>query len=181
VVAKAASPGIVHKTEQGLVAADLRNAEAVRAAVSQFHRTLADTAAPVWIQRQVPRGVELVVGAFRDPVFGPLVMVGAGGVETEVWADRTFLLPPVTDLDAARALRSLRIWPLLEGHRGTHPADHGAVERIIQAVARMMQDVPEICEIDLNPVTAHPEGASCVDVKVRVEPAVHPVDRAAAP
>ncbi len=181
VVAKAASPGIVHKTEQGLVAADLRDAEAVRTAVSRFHRTLADTSTPVLIQRQVPRGVELVVGAFRDPVFGPLVMVGAGGVETEVWADRTFLLPPVTDLDAARALRSLRIWPLLEGHRGTPPADHGAVERIVQAVARMMQDVPEVCEIDLNPVTAHPEGASCVDVKVRVEPAVHPVDRAAAP
>ena len=181
VVAKAASPGIVHKTDQGLVATGLRNDDEVQTAVTGFHQVLGDTRTPVLIQRQVPRGVELVVGAYRDPTFGPLVMIGAGGVETEVWADRTFLLPPVTDLDAAKAVRSLRIWPLLQGYRGTPPADHHAVERISQGVGKLMQDIPEVSELDLNPVTVHPHGVSCVDAKVRLTPAEQSHDDGAAP
>jgi hypothetical protein len=140
-----------------------------------------DAATPVLIQRQVPEGVELVVGGYRDPTFGPLVMVGAGGVETEIAADRSFLLPPVTDVDAAAALRALRTWPLLTGYRGAPPADHSAVELIIQCVARLMQDIPEVSELDLNPVIAHSAGVSCVDAKVRIAPASRPVGSTAAP
>ncbi len=181
VVAKAASPGIAHKTEQGLVATGLRKPQEVRAAVDGIRRVLRDGAAPVLIQRQVGGGIELAIRGYRDPTFGPIVMVGAGGVESEVLADQKFLLPPVTDLDASRALRSLRIWPLLDGYRGSPPADYPAVERIVQAVTRLMQDIAEVRELDLNPVIAHRDGVSCVDVKVRVLPTDASFDSLAAP
>jgi acyl-CoA synthetase (NDP forming)/GNAT superfamily N-acetyltransferase len=181
VVAKAAAPGIVHKTDQGLVATGLQDIHALRDAIEGFHDTLEDSTAPVLVQRQAPGGVELVVGGYRDPTFGPLVMVGAGGVETDILADRTFLLPPVTDVDVASALRSLRLWPLLVGYRGAAPADHAAVERILLATAALMQAVPEVAELDLNPVIVHPQGVSCVDVKLRLTPVEHLVDSAAAP
>jgi acyl-CoA synthetase (NDP forming)/GNAT superfamily N-acetyltransferase len=181
VVVKAASPGVVHKTDQGLVATGLHDDDEVRDAVARFQATLMDTTTPVLIQPQVPHGVELLVGGYRDPTFGPLVMVGAGGVETEIAADRSFLLPPVTDVDAAASLRSLRAWPLLAGFRGASPADHRAVERIVQSVARLLQDVPEVTELDLNPVIVHPCGVSCVDAKIRLAPAPKLVDDSAAP
>jgi acyl-CoA synthetase (NDP forming) len=181
VVVKAASPAIVHKTDRGLVATRLDGVDEVRAAVDRFQATLMDQSTPVLVQRQVAQGVELVVGGYRDPAFGPLVMVGAGGVETEIAADRSFLLPPVTDVDAASALRALRMWPLLTGYRGAPPADHETVEQIVQFVARLMQDIPEVSELDLNPVIAHPHGVSCVDAKVRLEPTQRQVEGAAAP
>jgi acyl-CoA synthetase (NDP forming)/GNAT superfamily N-acetyltransferase len=170
VVVKVADPDIVHKTDRGLVVSDLRTAADVLAAVNRIYRTLAVDAAPVLVQRQVTGGVELAVGMVRDPAFGPLVMVAAGGVATDVWADQTFLLPPVTDLDAARAIRSLRIWPLLAGHRGSPACDVDGLGRLVQAVAALAVDLAEIAELDLNPVIVTAEDLALVDVKIRVEP-----------
>jgi acyl-CoA synthetase (NDP forming)/GNAT superfamily N-acetyltransferase len=170
VVIKVADPDIVHKTDRGLVVSELRTASDVLAAVNRVHQALADSDAPVLVQRQVTGVVELAVGMVRDPAFGPLVMVAAGGVATDVWADRTFLLPPVTDLDAARAIRSLRIWPLLAGHRGSPPCDVDRLGRLVQAVAALAVDLPEIAELDLNPVIVASDHLALVDVKLRVEP-----------
>ncbi|MDO9498228.1 MAG: acetate--CoA ligase family protein, partial [Nocardioides sp.] len=108
------------------------------------------------------------LGIVRDPGFGPLVMVAAGGVATDVWDDRTFLLPPVSPRDAARVIRSLRIWPLLEGYRGTAAADVAALERLVVSLGQLALDVPEVAELDLNPVVVSPTGAVLVDVKVRL-------------
>jgi acyl-CoA synthetase (NDP forming)/GNAT superfamily N-acetyltransferase len=168
VVIKVADPDIVHKTDRGLVVSDLRTASDVLAAVNRMHQNLADGEAPVLVQRQVTGGVELAVGMVRDPAFGPLVMVAAGGVATDVWADRTFLLPPVTDLDAARAIRSLRIWPLLAGHRGSPACDVDRLGRLVQAVAALAVDLPEIAELDLNPVIVASDNLALVDVKLRI-------------
>jgi acyl-CoA synthetase (NDP forming)/ribosomal protein S18 acetylase RimI-like enzyme len=169
VVVKVSDPNIVHKTDRGLVIPDLRTAAAVRAAVYRIRQTLADAEAPVLVQRQVAGGVELAVGVVRDPTFGPLVMVAAGGVATDVWADQTFLIPPVTDLDAARAIRSLRIWPLLAGHRGSPACDVDGLGRLVQAVAALSVDQPEIAELDLNPIIVTADDIALVDVKMRVE------------
>ena len=98
------------------------------------------------------RGVEIALGVVRDPALGPLVMVAAGGVATDVWDDRAFLVPPLSRADASRALRSLRIWPLLEGFRGSAPADVAGLERLVLSVGRLAADVPELAELDLNPV-----------------------------
>jgi hypothetical protein len=97
-----------------------------------------------------------------------LVMVAAGGVDIDIWDDRAFLLPPVTRQDAARALRSLRIWPLLKGHRGRPAADLDGIECLMVSLGQLAVDVSEIAELDLNPVMVGPEHASVVDAKVRV-------------
>ncbi len=169
VVLKVADPTVVHRTERRLVRAGLTSAAAVQHAVADFRRELGGGMVPVLVQPQVGHGVELAIGVVRDARFGPLVMVAAGGVATDVWSDRVFLMPAINDVDAARAVRSLRIWPLLAGHRGSPPVDVAAVERLILAVAQLALDVPELAELDLNPVIVTPEGVSCVDAKVRVD------------
>jgi acyl-CoA synthetase (NDP forming) len=111
----------------------------------------------------------------RDPGFGPLVMVAAGGVATGIWEDRAFLVPPFSARDASRAIRSLRIWPLLDGYRGSPRSDVASLERVLVSLGDLAADVPEVAELDLNPVMATPEGAVLVDVKVRLAAAV-PLD-----
>ena len=108
------------------------------------------------------------ISMVRDAVVGPVVMVGAGGVETDVRADRVHLVTPITERDARRALRLLRIWPLLDGFRGAEPVDVDALVRLLTAVGRLVDDVPEVAELDLNPVVVTPAGAAIVDIKVRL-------------
>jgi acyl-CoA synthetase (NDP forming) len=178
VVIKVAARDVVHRTERGLVRVGVRTPEDVRTAVTSFERELGSTDVPVLVQPIVP-GVELVIGVVRDPAFGPMVMVGAGGVTTDVLGDRVYLLPPVHGADARRALRGLRTWPLLEGFRGAAPADVDAVVDLVVAVGRLVEEVPEVVEVDLNPVMVSAQGCALVDVKLRLA-AVQP-DRGAAP
>ena len=85
-------------------------------------------------------------------------MVAAGGTATELWADRVFLLPPVSRGDAARAVRSLRVWPLLDGFRGAPRADVASLEKLLVRLGRLAEDVPQVAELDLNPVLVGPGG-----------------------
>jgi hypothetical protein len=105
----------------------------------------------------------------RDKVFGPLVRVAAGGVATEVWKDEVHLLPPIATSDAARALRGLRVWPLLDGFRGSERVDVEALEALVVGVGQLALDVPQISDLDLNPLLVNPAGVHCVDVKVRLQ------------
>jgi acyl-CoA synthetase (NDP forming) len=114
-------------------------------------------------------GIAVALGVVRDPGLGPLVMVAAGGTATEVLDDRRLLLAPVSAQDAARALRSLRIWTLLAGYRGSEPVDEQALVELIVALGRLAVDVPELVEADLNPVVATPQGVEIVDVKLRLD------------
>lgn len=168
VALKVAVHDVVHKTERGLVRVGLRSPEEVTAAVVDFERELGRSGAPLLVQ-PVVAGVEIAVGAVRDPGFGPLVMVGAGGVATDLWDDRAYLLPPISSGDAERAVRALRVWPLLEGYRGAPPADVDALQDLVARLGRLAEDVPQIAEIDLNPVLVGPDGCALVDVKVRLE------------
>src|SRR5690606_14991728 len=124
--------------------------------------------------------VELVAGIVHDPLFGSLVMAGLGGVYTDLLGDRTYRLVPLTDLDAGRMWRSLRGAPLLTGYRGTPPADTAALEDLLLRLRRLAEELPEVAELDLNPVLAGPDGVMAVDAKLRLaatgeEP--HPVLR----
>jgi len=168
VVAKAADPDVVHKTERGLVRTGLDDAHEVALAVAAFAAELTTTRPAVLLQPQVAPGIEVALGVVRDPGFGPLVMVAAGGVATDVWDDRVFLMPPLTPADAARAVRSLRIWPLLAGFRGAAAADVDSLEELVLAVGRLAQGVPEVAELDLNPVIVSATGLTVVDVKLRL-------------
>ena len=94
--------------------------------------------------------------------------LAAGGIATEVWRDEVHLLPPIAPSDAARALRGLRIWPLLDGFRGGERVDVDALEAVIVGVGQLAVDVPEVSELDLNPLLVAPDGVHCVDVKVNL-------------
>lgn len=169
VAVKAGGPSVVHRSERGLVRVGLTTADQVRQAVAAFEDELG-AGTPILVQ-PVVAGVEVALGIVQDPCFGPLVMVGAGGVATEVWDDRVFLMSPVTRRDAARALRSLRVWPLLDGFRGAPRCDVGGLMDLLVRVSRLGEEVPAVAEMDLNPVIVTPSGCRRVDAKVRLAPA----------
>jgi acyl-CoA synthetase (NDP forming)/GNAT superfamily N-acetyltransferase len=167
VAVKAADKDIVHKTDRGLVRVGLESAAEVIEATRAFGRELGQEAVPVIIQ-PVVGGVEIALGVVRDPGFGPLVMVAAGGIATGILDDRAFLLPPFTQVDAARAIRSLRTWPMLNGYRGAAGADTDRLEKLLVTLGELSVDVPEIAELDFNPVMCTPTDVVLVDVKVRL-------------
>lgn len=174
VAVKVAEHAVVHKTDRGLVRVGLGSAEEVTAVVRRFEAELGQPGARVLVQ-PMAEGIEIALGLVRDPGFGPLVMVAAGGVATDVWNDRVFLLPPVTAGDAARAVRSLRVWPLLNGFRGSPAVDVAALEAMLVRLGQLAEDVPQVAEMDLNPVLVGPTGCALVDVTVRLVSAT-PID-----
>jgi acyl-CoA synthetase (NDP forming) len=111
----------------------------------------------------------------QEPVFGPLVVFGLGGVASEVLGDHTARLTPVTDADADRMIHDVHAAPLLFGHRGSPAVDTAALAGILLRVSRLADDVHEIAELDLNPVIAGPDGAQAADARIRIAPA-HPRD-----
>lgn len=177
VVLKVQSPQITHKTEVGGVALNLQNADDLRAA---FARIVAAAARlrpdaqilGVTVQRMAvaANGVELILGMKRDPVFGPAIMCGFGGVAAEVFQDTALGLPPLNERLARRMLQSLRVWPLLAGHRGRPAVD---IERIIEILLRFSYFVahrPELTEVDINPLLVTPDGALALDARILLDP-----------
>jgi acyl-CoA synthetase (NDP forming) len=169
VAVKVADPAVVHKTELGLVRPGLSAAEDVRAAARLMADAMHDENVDLLVQ-SMSSGIEMVIGIVRDPGLGPLVMVGAGGTATDLWQDRRLLMAPVTRADAAHALRSLRIWPLLSGYRGQPPAEVESLLDLVVSVGSLAREVPELAELDLNPVLVGASGCVLVDVKARLAP-----------
>ncbi|MEU7872102.1 GNAT family N-acetyltransferase [Dactylosporangium sp. NPDC049140] len=167
VAVKAAAPGLVHKTDVGAVRLQLADEAAVRDAFARIGAALGRPA-PVVVQPMAAPGVELVAGVVHDPLFGSLVMLGLGGVHTDLLGDRVLRLLPVTDRDAPAMWRGLRGARLLTGYRGAPPADTTALEDLLLRLGRLAEDFPEVAELDLNPVLAAPDGCTAVDVKLRL-------------
>jgi acyl-CoA synthetase (NDP forming) len=179
VALKVQSPDIPHKTEAGAVALGLTTPAALRRAYRQVLGS-ARTAHPgaevrgVLVQQMAPRGVEVIVGVTRDETFGPLLMVGLGGLFVEVLRDVAFAPTPLTREDARDLLAQLRGSRVLRGVRGEPPADVEALVDLLVAVSRFADDHAEaIAEIDLNPVIVHPRGhgLSVVDALIITRPA----------
>ena len=168
VALKAAAPEIVHKTDVGGVALDLGSPAEVERAYRAMAERLGRAMGGALVQPMVPSGTETIVGVVQDPSFGPLVMFGLGGVATDVLGDRAFRILPLTDVDAAELVRSVRAAPLLFGHRGRPAVDVVALEDVILRVAALADAVPEVAELDLNPVVASEHGAVAIDTKIRV-------------
>jgi acyl-CoA synthetase (NDP forming)/RimJ/RimL family protein N-acetyltransferase len=169
VALKTAAPDVVHKTDVGGVRLGLADRHTLVRAYDEMTETTGDPR--VTVQPMAPNGVELVAGLNRDDLFGPVLMAGAGGVLTDLLADRQWRGLPLTDLDAADLVRSLRCAPLLAGYRGQPAADEGAVLDVLHRIARLAELAPEVAELDVNPLVAAPGGAFAVDVKVRLLPA----------
>jgi len=160
VVIKTALAG-AHKTESGGVALDLRDEEQVRATVERI-------GAPVLVQPFVRGGAELLAGVVQDPVFGPLVAFGPGGVFAELIGDAAFRLAPLTDVDAEEIVLGGKAGRLVAGFRGAQAADARALVELVLRLSRLAQDLPEVAELDLNPVLALPSGCVAVDARARV-------------
>jgi len=169
VTLKTADPTIVHKSELGLVITGLHTLREVHDAVEKLQTRAGDRTTPILVQHHVENGVEIALGLVRDRRFGPLVMIAAGGTATDILSDRAFLMPPFSNLKAAHALRSLRVWPLLAGHRGGAAADIESLTSMMENLGNLGQDVPEVSEVDFNPLIVTPQGIHCVDVKIRIE------------
>jgi acyl-CoA synthetase (NDP forming) len=172
VVMKVSSPALTHKSDLGLVRVGVSSTDEVRSVYDELTRTALENAAGeeidgVLVCEMVTGGVETVVGVSRDELFGPVVMVGLGGVFVEVLGDVTFRVPPFGREDAERMLRELRGFPLLAGARGAEPADVEALVDVIMQVQRLALDLAgEISELDVNPLVVLPEGAVALDALV---------------
>ncbi len=158
-VVKTAVAG-VHKTEVGGVELDLADADAVRAAVGRI-------GGPVLVQPLIPKGAELLAGIVQDPVFGPLVAFGPGGVFAELIGEATLRLAPLTDLDADEMVSAGKAGVLVRGFRGQPAADAAALSDLVLRLARLGEDLPAVAELDLNPVLALPDRCVAVDARIR--------------
>jgi acetyl coenzyme A synthetase (ADP forming)-like protein len=180
VALKAVAPGLVHKTEAGAVRLELAGEKETEKAAAEMLEKLASIGLkePSFIiQPMVRSGIEMLVGVTHDPVFGPILVCGAGGVLVELLKDVAVRITPLTDLDASEMIRSLKTYPLLSGYRGGPRYDVTALEQLILRVGVMVEDIHEIGELDLNPVIVLPEGhgLSPVDARVRVAEALPPL------
>ena len=171
VALKVAAGAVIDKSGRGGVQLNLRSAAEVGAAYEAMEARLGGVMISAIVQSMVGPGIEAAIGVVADSRFGPVVTVGLGGVLGDLITDRAFHLLPMTPDDAKRQIRSLRMAPLLSGYRGSPPVDVSALEDMVLRAAAMATDIPELAELDINPVFVTTDGAIAVDVKVRLQSA----------
>jgi acetate---CoA ligase (ADP-forming) len=172
VALKVAAP--IHKADVGGVVLGLDSPEAARAAVERIHGSLVEAgleqhAGSYLVQEMVGDGVEMVVGVTHDPSFGPIILTGMGGTLVELLRDVSVRITPLTDRDVDEMLSDLRMAPLLRGYRGSAPADVRALRDLLFRINALVEDVPEVAELDLNPVFVRDDGQGVVAVDVRMK------------
>jgi acetyl coenzyme A synthetase (ADP forming)-like protein len=176
VAVKLDSSTITHKSDVGGVVLDLNSRDEVRQAFSDIKAKLGkigrqDEMQGVVVQKMVKEGIEAIVGVTQDPAFGPLIMFGLGGVYAELMKDVVLKLHPITDLDAKEMISSIKMSKLFEGFRGSPQADTGAIQDLLLRLSAMVEDIPQIAELDFNPVKVMPEGKGywIVDARIILE------------
>ncbi len=171
VVLKVISPTTVHKTDVGGVVVGVEGADQVGIAYRRVTAVVPDAEGAL-VQQYVAGDHEVLIGMVEDPNFGPLIVFGLGGVFVELIEDVAFRIHPLTDVDAAEMVRAVKSAPLLEGYRGAEPGDIAAVEDALLRVSALVEDIPEIVEMDMNPVKVGPPGGglTVVDARIRVRP-----------
>jgi acetyltransferase len=172
-VLKVVSPDVSHKTDIGGVRLGIESESELREAFRDIVESVGQSDGRaridgVLVQRMAKRGTETIVGLSREPLFGPLVMFGLGGIFVEALRDIVFRVAPLTPLDARDMLASIRGAAVLEGMRGRGAADRAALERTLCLVSQMAEDLPDIEEMDINPLLALPRGALALDARVRL-------------
>jgi acetate---CoA ligase (ADP-forming) subunit beta len=174
IVLKIVSEDIIHKSDAGGVKVNLKTASEVEAAykiiMENAKKYKADARITgVIVQEMAPQGTEVIVGAVKDPQFGQTVMFGLGGIFVELLKDVNFRVAPLTEGDAKEMITQLKAFPLLNGYRGSKPADIQALTDVLCNVSKLIMEHPEIKELDLNPVMAYPKGTKSVDVRIILE------------
>lgn len=174
VVLKILSPDVIHKSDVGGVLINLKDSEAVREGYQTIiskvkkHKAKADIRG-IFVEEFAPKGVEVIIGAIKDPQFGPALMFGLGGVFVEVLKDVSFRVAPITKYDAQEMIREIKGYPILTGIRGQEASDTTALTHILLQVSKLVIDYPSINQLDLNPVFSYPKGAKCVDARIILE------------
>ncbi len=175
VAIKLASPTITHKTDIGGVKLNIRSEDEARKAFTDIEKSLDRVGKRkemdgVLIQQMASEGIEAIVGVTQDPIFGPLMLFGMGGTHAELLKDVILKLHPLTDLDAVEMINSLKMSALFDGYRGSPPADKEAIKDLLLRMSALIEDIPEIQELDLNPVKILPkgEGYRIVDARISI-------------
>jgi len=168
VVVKADSQSVVHKSDMGGVALNLEDEDAVRQAAGDMKKKIAAGDLEFFIQKQMPQGLEVILGAKAEEGLGHMVMFGLGGVYVEIMKDVVFNLAPVTDSEAADMLASIKASALLDGVRGEAGVDKAAIIECILRLSQLLSDHPGIAEMDINPVMAYEDGISALDARIMI-------------
>ena len=173
VAIKLASASILHKSDIGGVILNVISGEEAEKAFYDIRNRLVKAGREnemegVTIQRMVDQGIETIIGVSHDPSFGPLIMFGMGGVNAELLNDVSFRLHPLTDLDAREVIASIKMAKVFDGYRGNPPADKDALQELLLRLSTMVEDIPQISELDFNPVTVFPKGQGYCIVDARI-------------
>ncbi len=168
------SPDIIHKFDVGAVVLDVKTEAEVRSAYNAIIKSV-NRYKPnarivgLLVQEMAPQSTEVIVGATKDPQFGPALMFGLGGIFVEVLKDVTFRIAPISESDAREMVTEVRASPILKGYRGQPPADIKAVVGILMNTSRLVMEHEEIKELDLNPIMVYEKGAKTVDARIILE------------
>jgi len=174
VALKIASPDVTHKTDSGGVrlslnsVAEIKKAyrEIIEAVRQQYPKALIQG---ISVQKMVRPGTEVIVGTSKDPQFGPVMMFGLGGIFVEVLKDVSFRIIPVDRRDAQEMIEEIKGYPLLQGYRGKEPANIPALVEIILKISKLINENPQIKELELNPIFAYGDDALAVDARIILE------------
>ncbi|TET65702.1 acetyl-CoA synthetase [Candidatus Bathyarchaeota archaeon] len=174
VVLKIVSPNIIHKSDVGGVIVNVKDAKDFQNAYRQImdnvkkHKPKAKIVG-ILVQEMAPQSTEVIVGATKDPQFGPALMFGLGGIFVEILKDVAFRIAPITEDEAREMITSVRAYPLLKGYRNTPPADIDAIVRVLLNTSRLVMEHQEIKELDLNPIMVYEKAAKTVDARIILE------------
>ena len=174
IVLKVVSPQILHKSDVGGVIINLRDEEEIREAYRKIHENVKSRVPEaviegILVQEMAPSSTEVIIGAIKDPTFGPTIMFGLGGIFVEILRDVSFRLVPIERVDAEEMIREIRAYKILEGARGLPKADKETLIEILLKTSDMLMELPEISELDLNPIMVYEKGAKIVDARIILE------------
>lgn len=166
VVVKADSQAVIHKSDMGGVAVNLMNADAVKSAVKTMQQTIQADDLKFFVQKYLPTGKEIILGAKAEPGLGHLIMFGLGGIYVEVLKDVVFNLTPLTKVEAMEMMASIKTAALLKGVRGQKGIDQEKMAEVMLRVSQLTSDLPDIQEMDLNPIIAYEDRLYVVDARI---------------
>ncbi len=174
VALKIASPDVIHKSDSGGVKLSLNSAAEVKKAYDEILKKVKKhypraAIHGVSVQKMVRPGTEIIVGTSKDPQVGPVIMFGLGGIFVELLKDVSFRIIPVERRDAEEMIHEIKGYPLLQGFRGAEPASISAIVETILKISRLVEENPQIKELELNPVIAYRNKAVAVDARIILE------------
>jgi acetyl-CoA synthetase (ADP-forming) len=174
VVLKIVSPDVIHKFDVGGVVLNLQSREEVQKAFNQILESVKRHVPNakilgITVQEMVAPSTEVIVGAVKDPHFGPVLMFGLGGIFVEVLKDVTFRIAPINEMEAGEMITEIKAYPILKGYRSLPSVDIEAIKQILINTSRLVIRYPEIEELDLNPIVAYEKGAKTVDARIVLE------------